>query len=439
MILGDLRKNRVADDRLWEMVNRANHLTTGGYSSWEDNAPVLVPLMERILARAKEKEEWQVYFYDMSRLFWLILRDGEKDLRRAFRLAELFHRDSALHIGEQAGRTAQEWRTQVTAQILGFYLEYPQIDDKKIRQMLDVFREFHERYGSEWNNGDYQKVMSLAKLNRDRELAEEAKRKLERADYENWCYVCYYGLQMIGYHVLREDPEEVEEMIARLCEKAIPVKYRWCFDQCETAKEAELVHAAILDCLMIGRSRMFARFFEKWRGLYEEADPGEDGDTYRVLLHSLAGDWSRTDERLRLAEKDDRDRREGKRTPLDCLYSSLCWYCYFQMLKEQGTETVWMELGEEEAAGVFTYTDESEVREEQKDQSNRVESAEAGRQWLCLEVAAYFERQADLLGEQMDRARKRFEYAKVKRTHEECFLAGTVGRRIKSISCSEAE
>ena len=29
----------------------------------------------------------------------------------------------------------------------------------------------------------------------DKELAEEAKRKLERGDYENWCYVCYYGLQ----------------------------------------------------------------------------------------------------------------------------------------------------------------------------------------------------------------------------------------------------
>ena len=94
MILGDLKRSRVADDKLWEMVNRANHLTTGGYSSWDDNAPALVPLMERILARAREMEDWHVYFYDMSRLFWLVRRNKVNDLRRAFRLAELF---PALH------------------------------------------------------------------------------------------------------------------------------------------------------------------------------------------------------------------------------------------------------------------------------------------------------------------------------------------------------
>lgn len=392
MILGGLKRNLVEDDRLWELVDRANHLTGGSYESWENNAPVLVPLMERILVRAREKEDWLVYFFDMSRLFWLIRRNGVNDLRRAFQLAELFHRDNALHLGEEAGKSAQEWRVQVTAQILGFYLEYPQIDDGKIQHMLDIFREFHERYGSEWNNGDYQKIMCLAKLNRDKELAEEAKRKLERGDYENWCYVCYYGLQMIGYYVLCEDPEGVEELIARLCEQAIPVKYRWCFHLCESAKEGELVYEALLDCLKIGRSRMFARFFAKWRHLYEAPETGGEKVTYRVLFHSLAGDWSDFEERLRLAEKDDRDRREGKETPLDCLYWSLCWYCYFQMLERRGTGTVWMKLGED-----------------------------GSRERTCLEAAAYFEEQADLLGAQMNQARRRFDYESVKRTHEECF------------------
>ena len=110
MILGGLKRNLVEDDRLWELVNRANHLTTGSYESWENNAPVLVPLMERILVRAREKEDWLVYFFDMSRLFWLIRRNGVHDLRRAFQLAELFHRDNALYLGEEAGKSAQEWR-----------------------------------------------------------------------------------------------------------------------------------------------------------------------------------------------------------------------------------------------------------------------------------------------------------------------------------------
>ena len=44
------------------------------------------------------------------------------------------------------------------------------------------------------------------------------------------------------------------------------------------------------------------------------------------------------------------------------------------------------------------------------------------RQWSCMEAAEYFERQADLLGEQMDKARKKFGYSKVKRCYEECLL-----------------
>ena len=109
--------------------------------------------------------------------------------------------------------------------------------------------------------------------------------------------------------------------------------------------------------------------FAKWRHLYEAPETGGEKVTYRVLFHSLAGDWSDFEERLRLAEKDDQDRREGKETPLDCLYWSLCWYCYFRMLERRGTGTVWMKLGED-----------------------------GSREWTCLEAAAYFEEQADCWG-----------------------------------------
>ena len=51
MILGSLKRNHVTDDKLWEMVEQAHRLTMGGYDVWDDNGPVLVPLMERILAR----------------------------------------------------------------------------------------------------------------------------------------------------------------------------------------------------------------------------------------------------------------------------------------------------------------------------------------------------------------------------------------------------
>ena len=47
MILEALKRNHVEDDKLWEMVSRANQLTCGDYKSYDDNAAALVPLMDR--------------------------------------------------------------------------------------------------------------------------------------------------------------------------------------------------------------------------------------------------------------------------------------------------------------------------------------------------------------------------------------------------------
>ena len=236
MILGSLKRNHVTDDKLWEMVEQAHRLTMGGYDVWDDNGPVLVPLMERILARSKEKGEWQVYFYDMEMLFWLIRREAVNDIPKAFKLGEVFHRDIALGLGEGAGKSAQEWQVSMAADLLNFYLGYPQIDDGKIRHMLDLFLELHRRFGSSWNNGDYKKVLDLAFLDQDDALAELARRKLEKADYRSWCYVCYYGRAMIGYYVFHGDFEGAEEMVSRICTRGIPAKYQWCYNQCEGKK-----------------------------------------------------------------------------------------------------------------------------------------------------------------------------------------------------------
>ena len=54
MILRSLKRNDVADDKLWEMIDRANKLTKGSYGSWDNHALVLVPLMKRILSLSKE-------------------------------------------------------------------------------------------------------------------------------------------------------------------------------------------------------------------------------------------------------------------------------------------------------------------------------------------------------------------------------------------------
>ena len=417
MILEALKRKHVNDDKLWEMVNRANKLTTGSYSSWVDNAATLVPLMERILLRSKENEEWKVYVYAMSKLFWLVRRAAGEELRRAFRLSEMFHQDCAQNLGEKLGRFEREWLVDMAAQVLGFYLDYPQIDDAKIEQMLNIFLDNEQRYGSSWNYGDYEIILRYALLNRDKKLAETAKKKLSRTDFSLWCYICYYGKPVIRCYVLDNDIEGIEEMISSLCEKSIPADYQWCYTKCESKEKEVLVGEVLRDCMKYGTSELFGQIFDRWSVLYQEPEKGEVRDTHDVLFHALAGDWSREDDRLRLAEDDDRDAREHKETPLEMLYWALCWHCYFRILDRNGTKTVRIRLGgtEDKFAKDGQAEDKFAEDKEKQEKENLPER-------LCLDVAEYFERQADELGAQMDRARKRFDYARVKRTYEECLL-----------------
>ena len=428
MILRSLKRNDVADDKLWEMIDRANKLTKGSYGSWDNHALVLVPLMKRILSLSKEREDWQVYFYDMAKLFWLIRRARINDIPLAFKLAEMFHQDREQHLGEETSQFARGWRVNLAAKILAFYLEYPQIDDRKIHHMLEIFLEYEEKYGSQWNYGDYEKIMRLAVLNKDKELARKAAKKLKVLDFKSWCYVCYYVTPMMEYYMLEEDFESVQELVLQVYEKTVPKKYQWSFSDCQMAGET-IVYTALEDCLKYGNSQMFGKCFAIWRSFYENPQEEEITDTFEVLFHSLAGDWSKIEERLRLAENDDKDRRLHKETPLDCLYWSLCWYCYFQMLEKQGVKSVELELGEElppdnKEKGIRIRSRDKGMKLAGNNCSGSKEDSFNSRKrlWSCAEASRYFEEQADFLGEQMGQARKNFGYEIVKKTFEESFI-----------------
>lgn len=98
-----------------------------------------------------------------------------------------------------------------------------------------------------------------------------------------------------------------------------------------------------------------------WRSFYENPQEKEITDTFEVPFHSLAGDWSRGKERLRLAENDCSNSKEGSLNSRK-------------------------------------------------------------RIWSCREASQYFEEQADFLGAEMDQARKNFGYETVKKRFEESFI-----------------
>ncbi|MCI8518185.1 MAG: hypothetical protein HFG75_15165 [Hungatella sp.] len=394
MILGGIPRELVADEKLWKLICRANELTDETVSSWDSNAPALIPLLKRILAILKEEQEWKFYFFVMNQLFYVSKRNPEAWTQTAFWVANLFHQDMAGHLSAFEGEGSY-WKFVLASNILLFYLRYPQIDDKNMERMLLLFQEQEHRCGYDRRkNNNYHAVMDLALFNRDVPMAETARRKLEHGDYEYCCYACFYGRPMIGYYVLHEDFEGVEEIIRLLCEKSIPINYRKYFDRCVVSEEKDLVGAALLRCLKLGRSRLFERIFRRWGQIFGEPGEETEKDVWLMLFHGLAGDWSWDKEGLQQAALDDRNRREQKVPPLNSLYQMLCWYCCFRMLDARGS---------------------GKVRLESDDIPGE------GRERTFPEAAEYFEQQADLLGGQMDRARKRFGYQTIKTTFETCF------------------
>lgn len=398
MILEALKRKHVEDDRLWEMVNRANQLTNGSLKCCDDNAVVLVPLMEKILVRSREKEDWRLYFYAMAKLFWLLRRKSIYNIRRCFQLSEIFHRDNLPGVRENSGVFEGEWRVDMAGMLLDFYMDYPQINGSKLEQMEEIFFSLEQRYGTDWNRSDYHAVMRLAMQKRDKKLAETARKKIAGGDFKLWCYICYYIQPMLEYYVLFEDFEGIEDSIVSVAQKTIPVKYQWCFSQCERTDEEVLVCHATITCLKYGSNELFKKLFARWKFYFEEA-PDAEIDTHEVILRALAGNYSLQEDYLRIAEGDDQDAREKREAPVDSMYWALCWYVYFQMLDKNGVKSVRMKLGNESQPG----------------NENRSE-------WTCLDAAAYFERQADAIGAQMDGGRKWFNYGEVKKRYEECFL-----------------
>ena len=79
---------------------------------------------------------------------------------------------------------------------------------------------------------------------------------------------------------------------------------------------------ALEHCMNLGKDKLFRKIFRKWRDLFTHPMEGEIA-TCEALLHVFAGDLSRLEETLRVAEEDDRKGREMKVTPYDGMY----WFC----------------------------------------------------------------------------------------------------------------
>lgn len=392
-IFNNFKRRYLQSIEIPQLIDKANRLTDGdGYHLYDVNAESLERVLDKILAAAKQEKEWYCYFYTLYEMLYLLDREGE--YRKVLKYAEVFYRDSALYlepaIPNYPDTDLGEYSTWSYNMIFSTYKKFPQITDEKMEEFMKQYRESVKKYGGE--KSYYGDALRLALLYKDVEKAKQAKEGLEQSEIRS-CYLCAMT-PVLGYHLLCEDYESLENMIYEFRTRTIPMQHRWCYKHCYLAEEKELVMKVLSYCLLLGRSSYFHKLLENNRELFQIKK--DEVGTSEYYYYACLGDWTQVSNAIERAEDDIEDWKKGEQSALGYLYDCLCWHCYFTMLDRQGTH---------EAATVLA--------------GKEVPETKTG-ECSCLELAAFFEKEADRIGAQMEAARKKFDYGAIKDSYLAC-------------------
>lgn len=392
-MFNSIERNHVQSPELLKLIDKANQLTDGdGYKLYDDNAESLERVLDKILVLAKQEKEWYCYFIVLYEMLYLLDR-SEKHMK-VLKYAEIFYRDSKLYfdlaVSNHPGTGLGNYATWSYGMIYSTYKKFPQITDEKMQTFMESFRKTALQYGDPKEY--FHDMLKLALVYRDKEMAKQNKEGLEQYEIKS-CYLCAVR-PILGYYLLCEDYEALEQMIKEIRTRTIPMQHRWCYRHCHLAKDKELISAVLDYCTLLGRSAYFHKLLKENAELFRIKDG--DWDTSIACYHACVGDWTYLEEHIEQAEEDVKDWKHGRQSATGHLYNCLCWYCYFVLLDRQGTHAVRIGL-----------------------EGNEVPQLENGN-CSCLELAAYFEQEADTIGAQMEASRKKFDYGAIKKSYFAC-------------------
>lgn len=398
----------VQSREILNLMEKANKLTDGdGYKLYDDNAESLERILDKILITAKQEKEWQSYFRALYEMFYLLSR-GDKCIKM-LKYAEVFYRDSALYmdiaVADYPDIDTGYYSILCYSQIFSVYKKFPQITDEKMEAFMKQYRQTVEKYGEDKNY--YQDKLTLSLLYKDMTTAKMEKEKLEQSDIRS-CYLCAMK-PVLGYYLLCEDYESLEHMIFEIRTRQIPAKHRWCYAHCYLAEDRELIREVLGYCLMFGRSRYFHKLLDENRSLFEIKP--DDAETLEFYLYACLRDWTNLIAAVKEMEKDVENWQKGQQSALGYMHDCLCWYCYFTMLDREGRKEAATEPDRFETHEVVT-----KLAEKVNTEYGKLENEECS----CLDIAAYFEKEADKIGVQMEASRKKFDYSALKRSYKEC-------------------
>lgn len=389
----NIRGSYIQSEELLEDVRKVQKLSYGhGEENYDNNEERLERLLDKILALAKRENEWYCYFKAFQEMLYLLQRAAK--YKKIIKYAEILYHDSEQYLDLAISRYPEEnlavyvsWSYQM---IYAAYVLFPEITDKKMDYFMEKYRKTALKYGGE--NTYYDSMLRLACLNHDKEMAEQSKRKLEQCKITS-CYL-HAKLPIFEYYLLCEDYEGLEQMLDQFRSRAIPAVHQWCYETCPLADDRNLIPMLLDYCIHQGRSV----YFHKLLGEYREVFLSHSGEwaTNEVYFYACTGELGYVKEHIERAEGDIEERKNGEYTEFVYLYDCLRWHCYFTRLHRLGIHEVSSKL----AGDIVPETTEG----------------------MCasLELADYFEKEADIIGAQIDFSRKKFDYQLLKETYHTC-------------------
>lgn len=373
--------------------------------SIDRHAPENEPLFYKIIQVSKEEKVLCVYMIVMLDAMYFFSGGNS---RKGIRCAESFLRDG--HKLMEEGLSTERYPAAVMTNYMGIfdyigenYFGFYQISDKKMERFFDIFRKGMSDYGQEWRY--YRTRLKWETLSRNKKGAAAAYKSFNLFSIEKkQCYICSMG-PVKGYYILMDEFDKAMDQCHDFIVGNIPKEYMGKYETCESANSYRQYMKLFALCIENEKGEMLARVLPL---LYREMQVFPED--YKVscdtaFIFAVYDDFEHWENHVREIVW---EIEVGKDVPpYDYMYACLKWMVYLKRLNRTGAE--WADLAAEVSLPLLP--------------------SEEGK-YRVTDLADYFEKLADEIGEKFDKSREGFSYLKRKEFFIE--LAESPGIKFKS-------
>lgn len=378
-----------------KLLHRADTLTDAGTDK--------VPRAEawiKVLDRSYAQQEWLAYIGAVYFGMWAMIECDGRFQKRLVQCSNDFIRFGKEHLQEllASNHNYTQWAARTYVNNFGylyeFYAEYYQLDEAKIEELLDLYRQEFRAYpgtSTEYHYMFHRMLWALERRDK-KQAAASLRRVIQLERSSGSCYVCK-NKDVLGALLLTGRVDEAKRRADEIVrDEGIPESWYDSYRNCENATADVQYGRLFRHAVLLHDVALAARFARDYRN---DLLPTEDGDIYwdselLLLAHYNLADYLR-ERYLREEIAVTLDEIEYS-TPRAKLIFFLNAWAYFDMLTRNGISKVLMPLQKPVIPPLAEDTYDT-----------------AG-------LAAYCLKKADDLGARFDKARPYFDYPGLRET-----------------------